>query len=63
MLIQIRWRGFERRFVERIFDGARAVFKLAMMFMLPLLTLLAGIVVWRRQKIRRLLLPLQYRES
>ncbi len=63
VLIQIRSRGFERRPLREYSDGARAVFKLAMMFMLPLLTLLAGIVVWRRQKIRRLLLPLQYRES
>jgi ABC-type uncharacterized transport system involved in gliding motility auxiliary subunit len=63
VLIQIRARGFERRPLKDFSEAARAFFKLAFLGLLPLLTMIVGILVWRRQKVRRLLLPLTYRES
>ena len=63
VLIQIRSRGFERRPLKDYSDGMRAIFKLAMMCVLPLLTFVLGIFVWRRQKLRRMLLPLQYKDN
>jgi ABC-type uncharacterized transport system involved in gliding motility auxiliary subunit len=61
-MIQIRSRGFERRPLKEFSEKVRALFKLALIGVLPLLTLLTGIVVWRRQKTRRALLPLKYQE-
>jgi ABC-type uncharacterized transport system involved in gliding motility auxiliary subunit len=63
VMIQIRARGFQRRPLKEFSDPVRAIFKLAFVGLLPLLTLIAGIAVWRRQKIQRMLLPLKYREN
>ncbi|MCG3203425.1 MAG: hypothetical protein KCHDKBKB_00083 [Elusimicrobia bacterium] len=62
-LIQIRSKGVARRPLKEQSDGVRLLIKYAMFFGLPLLSLLVGLWMWRSQKIRRSLLPLEYRES
>lgn len=62
-LIQIRSKGLSRRPLKEFPDGVREFFKFAMIFVLPLLSLAAGLFVWRKQKARRELLPSIYKES
>lgn len=60
VLIQIRSKGFARRPLKEFSDGIRLIYKYLMIIALPMLSLVLGLVVWRRQKIRRALLPLAY---
>ncbi len=62
-LIQIRSKGLARRPIRDLGDGVRGVFKYLMLLALPLGSVAIGLVLWRRQKVRRALLPLRYQQA
>ena len=62
-LIQIRSKGLSRRPLKDFSEGARIAYKYAMIFGLPIFSLMLGLWMWRSQKIRRALLPLEYKEG
>ncbi len=63
LLLSIRSKGSPFRPLKRIPDGVRTTLKTLLMVMMPILALSVGIVIWRRQKTRRALLPLRYQEN
>jgi gliding-associated putative ABC transporter substrate-binding component GldG len=63
VLLSIRSKGVSIRPIKEMSEATRLVIKLLMVAGLPLLTLAAGLFIWRRQKNRRALLPLKYLES
>jgi hypothetical protein len=62
-LVSIRSKGITRRPIRQMADPVREFFKFLMLVALPVASIIAGISVWRFQKTRRALLPLQYREA
>lgn len=61
-LLSIRSKGVPSRPLKRMEGIGRPLAKFSLMFSLPILVLIIGLVIWRRQKTRRALLPLQYKE-
>lgn len=62
VLLQIRSKGTVQKPIKPLSDSLRLFLKSLMIFGLPLFSLLAGVLVWRRQKVRRALMPLQYQD-
>ena len=61
-LLSIRSQGVAYRPLRKMSEGVRAVVKYALILFLPLFSLLLGLFIWRRARLRRSLLPLKYRE-
>lgn len=61
-LLSIRAKGMTRRPLKAMSDPVRAMVKYAMVLLLPIGVIVVGLLVWRRQKIRRALLPMMYSE-
>lgn len=59
-LLSIRGKGISLRPLKRLGNGARIAVKYGMVGALPLLALLAGLIIWRREKVRRSRLPRLY---
>lgn len=62
VLLQIRSKGMVQKPIKNLPDGVRLLLKTLLIFALPVLSLIAGGVVWQRQKTRRALLPLAYQD-
>ncbi|MBV9080793.1 MAG: hypothetical protein JO102_06710 [Elusimicrobia bacterium] len=63
ILLRIRSKGFTRRPLRPMPDALRLALKYFMTAFPALACLFAGLIVWRRQRVRRALLPLRYREA
>jgi ABC-type uncharacterized transport system involved in gliding motility auxiliary subunit len=63
LLLSIRSKTVSRRPIRELTDASRLLVKISMVWMLPLLAVVTGLIVWRREKVRRALLPLQYRDA
>ncbi len=63
ILLSIRSKESAFHPLKSLSDPARVGIKGLMIFVLPLLSLLVGFVIWFRQRTRRALLPLRYREG
>ncbi|MCB4756596.1 MAG: GldG family protein [Elusimicrobia bacterium] len=60
-LLSIRSKGAALRPLKPLSNTPRALIKYFMVIFLPLLSLIAGLIVWMRHRTRLALLPLQYR--
>lgn len=60
VLLSIRAKGVSRRPIREFSDGIRLLIKYLLVLALPVLSVLLGLWIWRRQKTRRALLPLRY---
>ena len=63
VLLAIRSKGFSRRPLRQYSDAGRSAIKLASMLVLPLLTLVLGLAVWRIQGIRRAAIAREFQET
>jgi len=63
VLLSIRSKGFSRRPLRQLSDGARSFIKVASATVMPVLTLLLGLVSWRFQRSRRAAVARDYRET
>lgn len=62
-LLSIRSKGAALRPIKNFSDGIRALIKYALILFLPLMSMLVGLFIWRRENIRRALLPLKYSDA
>jgi len=63
VLLQIRSKGLAQKPLKPLSDGIRIFIKVILITAMPLFSMLIGFIVWQKQKMRRALMPLVYKEA